>query len=176
MQRGRGLFYACAALLVAVLVLTLPRLPPVVASHFNAAGVPNGWSSRPVYAAMLLLVGVLLPLGIAWLITSLTQSGPARLNIPARDYWIRPEHSGEAVRRVRAYMWWLGSIMAGTALLVHWLVLAAHAHQPPRLRTSALVLVLAAVMLGIGAWTAGWYRLLRRPGSEAEVMLPPESL
>ena len=163
LQRGRDLFYVLATGLIAVVLVTVRRLPPLVASHFDAAGVPNGWSSRPVYALLLISIGVVLPLGITGLITSLTRQGPARLNIPARDYWTRPERSQEAVLRVRAYVWWLGCIMAGTALLIHWLVVAAHSHQPPRLKTSALLIVLSAALLSIGGWTAGWYRLLRRP-------------
>jgi uncharacterized membrane protein len=166
LQRGRGLFWVLATGLVAVVLVTLRRLPPVVASHFDAAGMPNGWSSRPAYALLLIAVGVLLPLGIIGLVTGLTQRGPARLNIPARDYWTRPEHSQEAIRRVRAYVWWLGCVLAGTVLLMHWLVVAAHAHQPPRLSTSAVLVVLGAVLLGIVGWTAGWYRLLRQPRSE----------
>jgi uncharacterized membrane protein len=165
LQRGRGLFYVLATGLIAVVLVTLRRLPPLVASHFDAAGVPNGWSSRPAYALLLVAIGVLLPLGITALISALTRRGPARLNIPARDYWTRPEHSQEAVRRVRAYVWWLGCIMAAAALLIHVLVVAAHAHQPPRLRTSAVLLVLGAVLLGVAGWAAGWYRLLRRPRS-----------
>jgi hypothetical protein len=49
LQRGRGLFWILASGLVALVLTTLGRLPPVVASHFNAAGTPNGWSSRPAY-------------------------------------------------------------------------------------------------------------------------------
>jgi uncharacterized membrane protein len=163
LQRGRGLFWILASGLVALVLTTLGRLPPVVASHFNAAGTPNGWSSRPAYALLLIAVGVLLPLVIIVLVGTLARSNLAQLNIPARDYWTRPEHSQEAARRVRAYIWWLGCIMAGTAGLMHWLVVAAHAHQPPRLSTSAVIAVLGAVLAGLAGWTAGWYRLLRRP-------------
>ena len=165
LQRGQGLFYILAGGLIAMVLVTLGRLPPVVASHFDGAGIPNGWSSRPAYALLLVAIGVLLPLGMAGLIGGLTRSGPARLNIPARDYWSRPEHSPEAVRRVRAYMWWLGCVMAGAALLIHGLVLAAHAHQPPRLSSGAFLFVFGAVLLGIVGWTVGWYRLLRPPRS-----------
>lgn len=166
LHRGQVPFWVLATGLIAVVVLTIGRLPPVVASHFDGAGVPNGWSSRPLYALTLVGIGVLLPLGIAGLVTRVTRRGPARLNIPARDYWTRPEHSEEAVRRVRGYMWLLGCIMAGTALSIHALVLAAHTRQPPRLSNSAFFVVLGAVVLGIAGWAAGWYRLLRRPRSD----------
>ena len=163
LERGRGVFYLVAAGLIGVVLVTLDRLPPVVASHFDGAGVPNGWSSRSGYALLLLAIGVLIPLSTTALIRAVTRQGPAGLNIPARDYWTRPENAGEAVRRVRAYIWWLGSIMAGTALFIHLLVLAAHQQEPPRLNTSAILLVIGAVVLGIAGWAAGWYWLLRRP-------------
>ena len=165
LKRGRDLFCLLAAGLLAVALVTLRRLPPVVASHFDAAGVPNGWSSRPAYALLLVAIGVLMPLAVAGLIAGLTRSGPARLNIPARNYWTRPEHSREAVVRVRAYGWWLGCLMTGTAFLMHWLVLTAHARQPPRLSTTAVLLVLGASIFGFAGWTVGWYRLLRPPRS-----------
>lgn len=165
LHRGRNLFYILAIGLVALLLLTMRWLPPVVASHFDAAGVPNGWSSRPVYALLLIAIGVVLPLGMVALITRLTRAGPGGLNIPARDYWTRPENSKEAVSRVRAYMWWLGCIMVSTTLLIHWLVLAAHTRNPPRLETSVFLVVLGTVLLGVVGWTAGWYRLLRQSSS-----------
>ena len=161
-ERGRNVFYVLAVGLIAVVLVTLGTLPPIVASHFDAAGMPNGWSSRLGYALLLVSIGVLLPLGITALVRGLTREGPALLSIPARDYWTRPEHAPEAVRRVRAYVWWLGCIMAGTAMLIHLLVLDAHEHQLPRLRTGGILLVLGAALAAIGGWSAGWYRLLRR--------------
>ena len=163
LQSGKWLFWLLAVALVGTLLATFERLPPVVASHFDGAGVPNGWSSRPGYALLLFTLGILLPLGIIVLVHAVTRSGPGQLNIPARAYWTRPDHSAEAVRRVRAYMWWLGSVLAGTALLMHALVLAAHRSEPPHLHTDLVVMVIGAVLLGVGAWAAGWYRLLRAP-------------
>ena len=64
---------------------------------------------------------------------------------------------------MRAYGWWLGCIMAGAALLIHGLVLAAHAHEPPRLSTAAVLGVIVSIVVAVLGWAAGWYRLLRRP-------------
>jgi hypothetical protein len=162
---GRGLFWILGLCFILLLLATLGRLPPVVASHFDAAGAPNGWSSRGSYAILLAAIGVLLPLGIIGLVTALTQRGPQLLNIPARDYWRRPEHGPEAIRRVRAYMWWLGCIMTGAALAVHGLILGAHGSTPPHLGTGGIVTVLFSMLLAIGLWIIGWYRLLRPPGA-----------
>jgi hypothetical protein len=165
LERGRSVFYILVFGLVGLVLVTLRRLPPSIASHFDAAGTPNGWSSQLGYALLLVVIGVFLPLSVAALVRALTGQGPALLNIPARDYWTRPENGKEAVRRVRAYVWWLGCIMVGTALSIHLLVLDAHEHQPPRLSTSGILLVLGAALSAIAAWAAGWYRLLQRPHS-----------
>jgi len=161
---GRGLFWIIAIAFVLVLVLTIGHLPAVVASHFDTAGVPNGWSSRRSYGLLLGTIGVLLPLGMVVLVKAITVRGPHRLNIPAWEYWQRPEHGPEAVRRVRGYMWWLGCILAGAALTVHGLILRAHQSKPPHLSTGGIVTLLCGLLLAIGIWTLGWYRLLRPPG------------
>lgn len=161
LRRGRLVFYVIASALVVILLATLGRLPPLVASHFDAHGRANGWSPRSLYALFILVIGVLMPLGITGLVAVLTRSGVSALNIPARDYWTRPEHSKEAVRRVRAYIWWLACVLVGTALAIHWSVLVANGRQPPALTPVEFFTVLAVVVLALGIWTAGWYRLLR---------------
>jgi hypothetical protein len=160
---GRSLFWILGLSFILLLLVTIGQLPPVVASHFDAAGVPNGWSSRLSYAILLGTVGVLLPLGIVGLVNGLTRRGPQLLNIPARDYWRRPEHGPEAVRRVRAYIWWLGCILTGAAIAVHGLILGAHRVAPPHLTTGGIVTLICSVVLAIWLWSVGWYRLLRPP-------------
>ena len=64
---------------------------------------------------------------------------------------------------MRAYMWWLACVLVVTALAIHWSVLAANARQPPALSPGEFFVVLGAIVLALGIWTAGWYRLLR-PG------------
>ena len=76
LERGQRVFFVLAIGLIAVVLATLGRLPPVVASHFDAAGRPNGWSSRPVYVLLLIAIGFVLPLGVTGLIHGLTRRGP----------------------------------------------------------------------------------------------------
>lgn len=165
LRLGRWLFLLLAGGLAVLLVATLGNLPPVVASHFGGSGTPNGWSTRTGYATLMIIVGALLPFGVVAMVAALTSGGPELLNIPSRSYWRRPEHAAEAVRLVRAYVWWLGCIMAGTALAIHWLVLQANAFQPPRLSTPAILAVLGGVLGAVALWIGGWYRLLRPPAS-----------
>lgn len=160
---GKASFWVLAIVLVIGMALTVERMPARVASHFDASGRPNGWSGRTSYALLLLGVGTLLPLGCVGMVHALTRRGPARLNLPGRDHWLRPEHAAEAVRRVRAHMWWLGCVMAAAALIIHVLVLQANRADPPRLRNDHMLLAMGAILLGIGGWAVAWYRLLRPP-------------
>jgi len=105
------------------------------------------------------------PLGIVGMVRGLTRLGPGRINLPARDYWTRPEHAREAVHRVRAYMWWLGCIMTGIAAMIHGLILAAHTRHPPHLSSGGIILVIGVAILALGVWIVGWYRVLRPPTS-----------
>lgn len=142
---------------------TFHRLPPRMATHFGAAGAPNGWSSPAGYVILLVIIGLLLPLGIVGLVGWLGRARPAWLNIPARHYWLEPAHRTEAVRLVREHVWWLACLMSGMALVMHVLLLAAHRSAPPRLPGSLFVAVLAAFLGGMAAWIAGFYRVLRPP-------------
>lgn len=160
---GRPAFWVLLAAMALTFVTTLDRLPPVVASHFDGSGAPNGWSSRGSYALLMLIVSGLVPLITVGLVHWVTRGAPALVSIPARDFWLDPRHQDEAVRRVRAYIWWLGCVLVSAGIAIHLLVVRANALQPPRLSTPGMLGLIAGVLLGIGVWAVGWYRLLRPP-------------
>ena len=161
--RGSRVFWGLAAMLILLLLATLGRLPEVVASHFGAGGVPNGWSNRPAYAAFLLGIGILLPLALVGLVYALTARGIRLLNIPFKNYWRESDHEAEAVRRIRAYIWWLGCIIAAVNLATHCFVLQAHGVEPPHLATTGFGLVYVGSLIAVGFWIVGMYRMLRPP-------------
>jgi len=164
LRAGRTVFWWVTGGLAALVLGTIPRLPVVVASHFDAAGAPNGWSSRHGYVLLVLIIGIALPSGVIGVVHAVTARGAAGLNIPARDYWMDPSRQGQAVELVRSYIWWLGVLLTGIALAMHLVVLSANAMSPPHLRGGVIVPLLVAAFAGIGAWAVGWYRVLRPPG------------
>lgn len=166
LRAGRVIFGWVAGGLTLLVLGTMRRLPEVVASHFDAAGMPNGWSSRLGYAALVLVIGVLLPLGVIGLVHAATARGPSGLNIPSREYWLEPAHREQAVELVRAYIWWLGIVLAATALAVHVAILRANATAQPRLSGWLIAPLIIGIAAAIGAWAAGWYRVLRPPGQD----------
>ncbi len=103
--------FAFATLLGIILLQALiyyPQLPAQVASHFDAAGRPNGWSSKSAYFALqafiVLVVTICFAALPAWL-----ERAPARLvNLPNKDYWLAPERRAATMARVASALTWFG--------------------------------------------------------------------
>lgn len=68
-----------------------PRLPDVVASHFNAAGTPNSWEPKQLF--LWLYVIVLLAITAVGLLVPrvILTVPPEMINLPNKDYWLAPE-------------------------------------------------------------------------------------
>ena len=86
-----ALLLISVAIGVAQVAFYYPRLPNVVATHFNASGVADGFSSKRTHAIEMvsLQLGLALVfLGLSWLLRVLPIT---TLNIPNRKYWLAPE-------------------------------------------------------------------------------------
>jgi uncharacterized membrane protein len=160
---GRVCFLALGAAGVALVALTLRRLPQPMAVHFGAAGTPNGWAGHGFYLATLALIGLALPLGIVALVSRLSATHPDTLNVPGKDYWFHPARRAEGVRRVTDQMWWLACLMLALAVGVHVLLLAANAAVPPRLPTAPFLVLLAAFLIGLLWWIRSLTGAMRAP-------------
>ncbi|MCI0528500.1 MAG: DUF1648 domain-containing protein [Nitrospira sp.] len=68
-----------------------PQLPEIMASHFDGAGNPNGWSTKlaffMIYWGMIVLTTFII-LGIPKVVTWLPNS---LINLPNKDYWLATE-------------------------------------------------------------------------------------
>jgi hypothetical protein len=84
-------------------------LPERVASHFNAAGVANGWMSRDGFVGfdagvVALLSAVFLTLGFV------TSRRPVSLiNLPNKDHWLAPERKAETLGWLSGLGYWMGA-------------------------------------------------------------------
>jgi uncharacterized membrane protein len=130
--------------------------PGRVASHFDAAGRPNAWSSRDEF--FFLQVGV--TLGIAALfigIPRLLRSTPASLiNLPNKRYWLAPERHEETMDRLASYFDVFSS--ATVLLLLAVFELASLASHGERLDTNYFLPVLALYLLFSVGWTVALIR------------------
>ena len=133
MSASRAVFFTLLVVTLVQIVVYFPRLPGVVASHFDGAGHPNGWMSRQafllIYAGMmglLVLVFVAVPRSVGRL-------PGAMINLPNRDYWLTPERRDQAMAMLAERMLWFGSATLGFMLYVFQLAIEANLNHPHHL-------------------------------------------
>jgi hypothetical protein len=152
---------ACAAGFV---LATSWQLPAVVASHFGASGVANGFMPVRVYTGLMLALLVGLPaltVGIgAW---SLKRPG-ARVNTPNREYWMAPERRTQTVQAMRPGLMGFGVFLMIFLCYTHWLVVVANGRQPPVLPNAWFIAGLLVFFVVVGFWLALFLGGFRRRG------------
>lgn len=144
------------ALVLVALVQALwqyTQLPPTVASHFNAAGQPNGWTTRGTHTAvhifLVLLLAALLE-GIARLNRRLPDE---YVNIPHREQWLSPENRAATHAWLTDLLRTIGCILLLFFIgLFHQVYRANVAPRPLTLSTGALLfglVVALTTLLGV---------------------------
>lgn len=158
---GTLAFLLLQAVLAGFVWYSAQTLPPVVASHFSASGVANGFMPRQAYVVgfSLLLIGV--PLLIAFLPGSLASRSSAHLNIPNRAYWLAPERRDTTLAFIRGHGKWFAAAVSLFLGYVHWLVVQANQLQPPVLSSIDILGGLAVFLLALFVWLAGLYLRFR---------------
>ncbi len=158
------MFIALLLFAIGFVTATVPRMPPMVASHFNAAGQANAFMSRSGYNRFILCLALGMPLAVVAILAAV-YSRAADLKLPNRDYWLAPER----VDRTRAFLVahgvWFGSLLVILACLVHWLELAANRQHPPHLSNSMFAAVMIAFLSATAAWVAALMVAFRRPSA-----------
>jgi len=154
-------------LLFAILFVagTASELPPIVASHFDAAGQPNAFMSRSGYVRFVLCVSVGLPVAVVAVLWAV-YSRATDLKMPNREYWLAPERLDRTRAFLVAHGVWFGSLLVTLGCFVHWLELGANRQQPPHLSNQSFAAVLIAFLVATAAWIAALMFAFRRPAGE----------
>jgi hypothetical protein len=166
MTDSRLPYFAFGAVLLAVATYILASagdLPPQVATHFGARGMPDAWMSRYGYTVYMLAFGVAFPLFIAAAIGALPRVFPDRVSLPYRDYWLAPERRGATLAYLAAHACWLGCGTSLMAAAFHWLLLRASRLAPPRLEIDLFLAILVASLVLLAVWILALVLRFRRP-------------
>jgi hypothetical protein len=143
------------------LALSFDRLPPVMATHFDLAGKPNGFQGRAGFVWTSLLLSLLLFALFATLPAILPRVPDRFVNLPDKDYWLAPERRARTFQRLGAMSDWLGCATIGLLVGVFELVIRANLTQRPL--GFQLWILLPSYHLFIVFWIVSHLRMWRRP-------------
>jgi hypothetical protein len=155
-----------ASLLVALgarLLAVYDLLPQTVASHFDASGYPDAHQSRAGFVALCGVV-TLGTFALFALLPPVLRRTPADwINLPNREYWLRPERRDGAIERLCVYLDWFA--FATLAVLVVAMELAVQANLSGRpLRGGLMWLLLCTYAFFSIAWLVLLMRAFALPG------------
>ncbi len=138
-----------------------PRVPNIVASHFDGLGDPNGWSSKAVFFGI--YAGVLLLTIFVFVVVPnrfINQAGKG-LKIPNKDYWLAPERQHDTMQFFRTHFMYFGIVNTLLAIFVIQLVIQANFKEQPRL-DSAIMWALALYFIFVIVWLIRFFIKFRR--------------
>lgn len=158
---SRFLFAAMLAGAAMFILWTGQALPPVVASHFGASGLADGFMSRTAYLLLMVTVTIGIPLAIV-LVQALVDHTHESLRIPHRQYWMAPERRDATMAFMRRQAMRFAILLAVFLCFVHWLVVDGNAAKPPRLNNSLFIPALVAFFAAVGIWVAAFWVRFRR--------------
>jgi len=149
------LLVIAAVVFVITHFLWLSQMPERVASHFNAAGNPNGWMTRTEHGTFMLLFALGEPAFVLTLIWAMKFLPSNLLNVPKRDYWHRPENYPKACAIMLTWAQCLALAMLVWNTFFNRLIIKANLTSPPHLSNSE-VGILTGVLLTVVAGSIAW--------------------
>lgn len=158
----RRLFNGLVVLALIQIIYYYPRMPDVVASHFDGLGAANDWSSKDgffgLYAALLLMV-----VGIFILVPIWSEKrANFGMKIPHRDYWLAPERIEQTKTFFRRQMMIMGVLHLALMIYTIQLAIMANFDQQPRLHFS-IGWALALYFVILIGWLIHFHLHFRKP-------------
>lgn len=148
MKARSAILFALLAAAAAQAAHYAPLMPARMASHFDGAGVPNGFSTPGAFFTIML--GLQAIMALSWLTIRpfMRRLPPEQINLPNRDYWLEnPERREVAFERFAAVMLEFGIMLELLLVYVTQLVVEANLRSPVILSSK---IALALIALGVG--------------------------
>ena len=144
---------------IGLVIWQWPRLPDRVASHFNAAGVADGWMSRDAH--LILAVGLFAGMTAMFgLIGASMRRLPARwISLPKRDHWLSGDREEQTRRELAVWCHGFGALLNLFLAVVFQLVYLANLRDPPALDSRVM---LACLVGYVGLSLAGVIAMISR--------------
>src|SRR4051812_48039734 len=157
------LFAALYLVFLTFVAASQHQLPERLATHFGAAGQPDGWATREQWRSISLIGGTALPLvmvGLFWLVRLFPNWS---FNIPRRDYWLGPEQRSTTFAWFVRHGWWLACLELCFFIGLEWVIVRANLVSPPQLVSGPMIFVAGLFVAGMAVWAVQMLRRFHRP-------------
>lgn len=129
-----------------------PKLPDIVAAHFQGNGVPNGWQTKPVF--FVFFVGAtVIAVFLAFAIPAIIKAVPMELvNLPNKQYWLGPERAAQSQEFLATWFAWFGCAVYGVILFAFNYAVQSNLHPEGRPSPAGM----SSVLIAFAVFTAFW--------------------
>lgn len=167
MRPSRAVTLLLVALALLQLVHYWPLLPEVMATHFDASGQADGWSSKSSF----LITNLLFTLGMAALFLALplllNKIPNEWINMPNKEYWLAPERREETLATMQIWMEWIGAATVALLIAITQMTIEANLSGAQDLGQGFAALMTGYLVV-MAVWIVGFLRwAFKKPPSEA---------
>ncbi|MFH0908317.1 MAG: DUF1648 domain-containing protein [bacterium] len=157
----RALFILTFMANVVVTLISLAVLPSRVAIHYGADGMANGWAPNYVNALLMTGTHVLLFCSLYFSHRLILLFPPKWINLPNKEYWLKPEHRTRTMEKIQGFMWRFGGAVFLFFLVLGLLSLQANLAKIVRLNQRVLLPATGAFLAYTIWWTIVFFRAFR---------------
>ncbi len=144
-------------------LVSLLLLPSRVAVHFGIGGAADNWASS--YFNTFFFIGINTFLFILLCYTPQLVFGlPTKwINLPNKDYWLRPENRPRTAERVSSFMYQFGSALFLFLFAVQLLAIQANLSQTVKFNEKLFLTALVLFVLYTAHWCIRFFKAFRLP-------------
>jgi hypothetical protein len=157
------LFPLCALCAAAFVWVTSLEMPPFVASHFEASGLPNGFMPRDVYVCFMLLFVIGLPVLMVYLTWHRMGRPGVSINLPNREHWLAPVRRDDTIAYLKERVMQFGILLLAFLSFGHWRVVRANLAHPVALNQNWFIGGAAVFLVAMAIWLKRLLGHFRKP-------------
>src|SRR6478735_3636728 len=147
------LFLLAEIAVLAFILATAGALPENVASHFNAAGVPNGFMPRNFYIGFMLVFTLGIPSIVSGSMALISRFPESRINLPNKKIWLSGKYKESTFSYLKCHALVMGAFISIFMGYVHWLAIKANSEIPAHLSSEAIIGGLVVFSVALVGWS-----------------------
>jgi uncharacterized membrane protein len=151
MRLSRALICLLIGFFIAQIGYYYPNLPEQIASHFNASGEPDSWTSKNSFIIFEAIVLLFILSEFTLLPLLLEKSPDSLINLPNKEYWLAPQRRRETFRTMRHFLEWLAIGLLGLFIAINQTTFEANINQT-NLSATTMWLIIAVFVAYALVW------------------------